>query len=57
MNELLSCPFCGGEAMLRQGITYAAVRCISCNSKGQTCSGPDYAGKACDAWNRRGDGP
>lgn len=60
-NELLSCPFCGGEAeyVCINGVAY--VRCkrfIRCGAKGPTQPiGDDFVAKdiAIKAWNRRAD--
>lgn len=53
-TELLSCPFCGGEAELRRGSsTTPYIRCKKCG--GRTKSSYDSA-KLIAAWNRRCDG-
>lgn len=51
--KLKTCPFCGAAARLRAGITYAAVICVNCDSKGPTCEGEDYCADAVKLWNRR----
>ncbi len=53
MTSIKTCPYCGAAAFLRAGITYAAVICAACDSKGPTCEGPDYCADAVKLWNRR----
>ena len=64
-NELKPCPFCGGEAQIRQNdvcggfgmyITKYFVMCAKCGARG--ASADDYyfehpLAKAVTAWNRR----
>lgn len=59
MEELLKCPFCGGEAELNAEQYHPAmsacwvVRCLECFSHGAVLGSPDGAIKA---WNRRFEG-
>ena len=56
MEELLRCPFCGGEAELNAEQYHPAmsacwvIRCLECFSHGAVLNSPDGAIKA---WNRR----
>ena len=55
-NELLPCPFCGGEAMptltAAGGIEWGHVECVErdCGAVGPT---PPTTAEAIAAWNRR----
>lgn len=66
MNELRKCPFCGGEAQIRTGITSSVPRaskaiviCKSCNSSSDWFYDKELNGEfimlAIEAWNRRTD--
>ena len=53
MSELLSCPFCGGEAELciHEATGVSWVRCIECEASG----GATSAKQAIEAWNTRAE--
>ena len=36
MNELLPCPFCGGEATMQSELEVYAVMCRDCGAHGET---------------------
>ena len=66
MNELKPCPFCGGEAHIRTGVTTsiprvskAIVVCKNCNSSSDWFYDHGLNGEfimqAIEAWNRRTD--
>lgn len=51
-NELLPCPFCGGEAQIRifNRDMYFSVQCQSCMAEAKWQGTPEYAAAA---WNQR----
>lgn len=58
MNELKSCPFCGGEAFLSEFIYDLAYGCVitnfvECNGCHATTFEYDTEEEAIEAWNRR----
>lgn len=59
-DELLPCPFCGGDAMLTGGARGSAnvfyVSCNSCNAIGEKFGSKfedEVKQQARDAWNKR----
>ena len=50
MEELLKCPFCGGEARVVIAIESYWVRCFDCGAEIAIC---DSKPEAAAAWNRR----
>ncbi len=53
-NQLLPCPFCGGDAQMAESDTVYWVKCTQCESEGATNA---YSAKAIAAWNRRATQP
>lgn len=49
-EELKPCPFCGGNNLSVEGITFYWVECIDCNA---SISGHETEEQAIEAWNRR----
>ena len=53
MNDLLPCPFCGGEAKLTiEFLQHNVVICLDCRVETDTY---DTINQAIAAWNRRAD--
>lgn len=52
-HGLLPCPFCGGEAELFDGGSYATIRCQSCVAQIDRCLSSDDAAAVTTAWNTR----
>lgn len=48
--KLKPCPFCGGNNLSVEGITFYWVECIDCNA---TIAGHETKEEAIEAWNRR----
>lgn len=68
MSELLTCPFCGGEASMESGryqldddmYAFAHVECLSCGACGSGFTEEESPVEevellAADAWNRRAE--
>ena len=52
--KLLPCPFCGGEARLRQILNTHVVECGKCWAHSANVAGVNYTKEqAIEAWNRR----
>lgn len=49
-EELKPCPFCGGEAYLREALSFSLVQCLSCRANAEMCGTNK---EAIAAWNRR----
>lgn len=49
-EKLKPCPFCGGNNLSVEGITFYWVECIDCNA---SISGHETEEQAIEAWNRR----
>ena len=55
MNELLPCPFCGGEAILESNkLRYGTIYSAYCQKCGAEITGFSEH-EAIDAWNRRAE--
>ena len=49
-EELKPCPFCGGNNLSVEGITFYWVECTDCNA---SIAGNETKEEAVEAWNRR----
>lgn len=51
MNKKLKpCPFCGGNNLSVEGVTFYWVECVDCNA---SIAGYETKEQAIEAWNRR----
>ena len=55
MFELKKCPFCGGEAVIRNGnfSFMATIACQDCDAEVRVISEENAVAKAVEKWNRR----
>lgn len=49
-EEIKRCPFCGGEAELKENELWYWVQCKNCHT---TSRGSSYESKVTECWNRR----
>jgi len=55
MFELKKCPFCSGEAVIRNGnfSFMATIACLDCGAEVRVISEENAVEKAVEKWNRR----